>query len=64
MNFQLVDKINTSIKPEIVTEENVAPSLKENQPEVVKGVTSVVEPQKEETSQTEIKKEDSEGKFF
>ncbi len=54
--------IDIDVKPETVTEENVAPSLKENQPEVVKGVTSVVEPQKEETSQTEIKKEASEAK--
>jgi len=54
--------IDIDVKPETVTKENVAPTLKENQPEVVKVATQVVEPKKEETSKTEIKKEASEAK--
>ena len=52
--------IDIDVKPEIVTSENVVPSSKENQPEVVKDTTSVVEPQKGETSKTVAKKEASE----
>ena len=52
--------IDIDVKPEIVNDENVAPALKENQPEVVKDATSVVETKKEETPKTEIKKEASE----
>ena len=52
--------IDIDVKPEIVTSENVVPSSKENQPEVVKDATPVVEPQKGETSKTVAKKEASE----
>ena len=54
--------IDIDVKPETVTEENVVPTLNENQPEVVKDATSVVEPKKDETSKTEVKKESSEVK--
>tara|TARA_A100001011_G_scaffold352238_1_gene392908 strand:- start:23 stop:598 length:576 start_codon:yes stop_codon:yes gene_type:complete len=53
--------IDIDVKPEIVTSENLAPDTKENQPEVVKDATPVVEPQKGETSKTVAKKEASEN---
>ena len=54
--------IDIDVKPESTTEENAAPTLKENQPEVVKNANPVVEPKKDETSKTDIKKEASEAK--
>ena len=53
--------IDIDVKPEIVTSEKVVPDTKENQPEVVKDATPVVEPQKGETSKTVAKKEASEN---
>ena len=54
--------IDIDVKPEIVTSEKVVPDTKENQPEVVKNATPVVEPKKEEILKAEIKKEASEAK--
>ena len=54
--------IDIDVKPETVTDENVATASKENQLEVVKDVSPVVEPKKEETPKAEIKKEASEAK--
>ena len=54
--------IDIDVKPEIVSSENVVPDTKENQPEVVKNATPVVEPKKEEILKAEIKKEASEAK--
>ena len=49
--------IDIDVKPETVTEENLAPAEKESAPESVKEVTPTVEPKKEETPKTEMKKE-------
>ncbi len=49
--------IDIDVKPETVTEENIAPVEKENAPESVKEATSTAETKKDETSKTEIKKE-------
>ena len=49
--------IDIDVKPETVTEENLAPVEKENAPEFVKEATSTAEPKKDEASKTEMKKE-------
>ena len=49
--------IDIDVKPETVTEENLAPVEKENVPESVKEATSTAEPKKDEASKTEMKKE-------
>ena len=51
--------IDIDVKPETVTEENLAPAEKENASESTKEVTPTVETKKEEAPKTEIKKEDS-----
>ena len=53
--------IDLDIKPETVTEENIAPFTKENESGTEKEAFPVVEPKKEETSQAGIKKEVSEA---
>ena len=49
--------IDIDVKPETVTEENLAPVEKENAPESVKEATSTAEPKKDEAPKTEMKKE-------
>ena len=49
--------IDIDVKPETVTEENLAPAEKESAPESAKEATSTVEPKKEEAPITEMKKE-------
>ena len=52
--------IDIDVKPETVTEENLAPAEKESAPESpkeAKEATSTVEPKKEEAPKTEMKKE-------
>ena len=51
--------IDIDVKPETVTEENLAPVAKENSIETAKESSPAVEPKIEETSKTEIKKEAS-----
>ncbi len=51
--------IDIDVKPETVTEENLAPVTKENESEVEKEVSPVVEPKKEATPKVEVKKEAS-----
>ena len=48
--------IDIDVKPETVTEENLAPSTKENVTEIKKDVSELDLPKKEETSKMEIKK--------
>ena len=49
--------IDIDVKPETVTEENLAPAEKESVPESAKEATPTVEPKKEEAPKTEMKKE-------
>ena len=49
--------IDIDVKPETVTEENLAPAEKESVPESAKEITPTVEPKKEEAPKTEMKKE-------
>ena len=49
--------IDIDVKPETVTEENLAPVEKENAPEPTKEATSKAEPKKDKASTTEMKKE-------
>ncbi len=50
--------IDIDVKPETVTEENLAPApAKESATESVKEATSTIEPKKEEAPKTEMKKE-------
>ena len=49
--------IDVDVKPETVTEEDLAPAEKENAPETVKEATPTVETKKEEAPKTEMKKE-------
>ena len=49
--------IDIDVKPETVTEENLAPAEKESVPESPKEATQTVEPKKEEAPKTEMKKE-------
>ena len=49
--------IDIDVKPETVTEENLAPAEKESVPESPKEATPTVEPKKEEAPKTEMKKE-------
>ena len=50
--------IDIDVKPETVTEENLAPvPVKESAPESVKEATPTIEPKKEEAPKTEMKKE-------
>ncbi len=49
--------IDIDVKPETVTEENLAPVEKEKAPESVKEATSTAEPKKDEAPKTEMKKE-------
>tara|TARA_B100000575_G_scaffold274488_1_gene258247 strand:- start:359 stop:949 length:591 start_codon:yes stop_codon:yes gene_type:complete len=53
--------IDLDVKPETVTEENLAPVTKENESGMEKEAFPVVEPKKEETSKADIKKEVSEA---
>ena len=48
--------IDIDVKPETVTEENLAPE-KESAPEPIKEATPTIEPKKEEAPETEMKKE-------
>ena len=48
--------IDIDVKPETVTEENLAPS-KESAPEPIKEAAPTIEPKKEEAPKTEMKKE-------
>ena len=49
--------IDIDVKPETVTEENLAPAEKESAPESAKEATTTEEPKKEEAPKTEMKKE-------
>ena len=49
--------IDVDVKPETVTEENLAPITKENTTEIKKEATPVVEPKIDETSKNEVKKD-------
>ena len=49
--------IDIDVKPETVTEENLAPITKENISEIKKEATPAVEPKKDETSKNEVKKD-------
>ena len=49
--------IDIDVKPETVTEENLAPAEKESAPESAKEATPTVEPIKEDAPKTEMKKE-------
>ena len=49
--------IDIDVKPETVTEENLAPAEKESVPESAKEATPTVESKKEEAPKTEMKKE-------
>ena len=49
--------IDVAVKPETVTEENLAPITKENTTEIKKEATPVVEPKIDETSKNEVKKD-------
>ena len=49
--------IDVDIKPETVTEENLAPITKENTTEIKKEATPAVEPKIDETSKNEVKKD-------
>ena len=49
--------IDIDVKPETVTEENLAPAEKEIAPESAKEANPIVEPKKEEAPKTEMKKE-------
>ena len=50
--------IDIDVKPETVTEENLAPApVKESATESVKEATPTIEPKKEEAPKTEMKKE-------
>ena len=51
--------IDVDVKPETVTEENLAPVTKENISEITKEASSVVDPKIEETSRNEAKKDAS-----
>ena len=51
--------IDIDVKPETVTEENLAPAAKENSIETAKEGSPAVEPKIEETSKADIKKEAS-----
>ena len=53
--------IDLDVKPETVTEENLAPVTKENESGMEKEAFPLVEPKKEETSKADIKKEVSEA---
>jgi len=53
--------IDLDVKPETVTEENLAPVTKENESGMEKEAFPVVEPKKEETSKADIKKDVSEA---
>ena len=49
--------IDVDVKPETVTEENLAPITKENTSEIKKEATPAVETKKDETSKNEVKKD-------
>ena len=49
--------IDVDVKPETVTEENLAPITKENTSEIKKEATPAVEPKIAETSKNEVKKD-------
>ena len=49
--------IDVDVKPETVTEENLAPITKENTSEIKKESTPAVEPKMDETSKNEVKKD-------
>ena len=49
--------IDVDVKPETVTEENLAPITKENTSEIKKEAEPAVEPKKDETSKNEVKKD-------
>ncbi len=54
--------IDIDAKPETVTEENLAQAEKENAPEPAKEANTTAEPQKDEVSKTEMKKDAPEAK--
>ena len=49
--------IDVDVRPETVTEENLAPTAKENTSEIKKETTPAVEPKIDETSKNEVKKD-------
>ena len=51
--------IDVDVKPETVTEENLAPTAKENTSEIKKEATPAIEPKIDETSKNEVKKDAS-----
>ncbi len=53
--------IDVDVKPETVTEENLASITKENTSEIKKEATPAVEPKIDETSKNEVKKDASEA---
>tara|TARA_Y100001978_G_scaffold160379_1_gene146457 strand:+ start:573 stop:1148 length:576 start_codon:yes stop_codon:yes gene_type:complete len=55
--------IDIAVKPDTVTEENLAPSVKETESESKVDVSPVVEPKNDEASKEEVKKEASKAKI-
>ena len=56
--------IDVDVKPETVTEENLAPVTKENISEITKEASSVVDPKIEETPRNEAKKDASKAEII
>jgi len=55
--------IDVDVKPETVTEENLAPITKENTSEIKKEASPAVEPKIDETSKNEVKKDAPKAKI-
>ncbi len=55
--------IDIAVKPDTVTEENLAPSVKETESESKVDVSPVVEPKNDEASKEEVKKEASKAEI-
>ena len=55
--------IDIAVKPDMVTEENLAPSVKETESESKVDVSPVVEPKNDEASKEEVKKEASKAEI-
>ena len=55
--------IDIAVKPDTVTEENLAPSVKETESESKEDVSPVVEPKNDEASKEEVKKEASKAEI-
>ena len=55
--------IDIAVKPDTVTEENLAPAVKETESESKESVSPVVEPKNDEASKEEVKKEASKAEI-